>query len=57
MVFQLLLLTHSTTKDGCLVFAIELDCWYPDNQEVNLSQGTTSKQVHSILFLLTIFPP
>jgi hypothetical protein len=40
--------------DLCLVFAIELDCWCPHNDN-KLPQRTTAKRVHNPLFLLTFF--
>lgn len=43
----------ATETDSCLVFAIALDCWYPDNEDWNCLQRTTSKQGHKTLFLST----
>jgi hypothetical protein len=31
----LFLLDFATATDSCLVFAIELDCWYPNKKERN----------------------
>jgi hypothetical protein len=50
------LLDLAITADSCLVFAIGLDCWHPDNEGWNRPQRTTSKQVHNPLFLLTFLP-
>ena len=42
------LLDYTNTTDSCLVFAIELDCYYPDSKERNrpkellLNRSTTS---------------
>ena len=51
------LLDQAAATDSCLVFAIELDCWYPDNEDLDRPQGTSSKQVHHTLFLLPFFLP
>lgn len=44
-------LDQTSTAALCLVLAIELDCWYPNNNEWNCPQRTTSKQVYNSLFL------
>ena len=55
-VASLFLLDHVTTTDLCLMFTIELDCWYPDNEEQTHPRGTTYKQVPNTLSLLSSFP-
>jgi hypothetical protein len=49
------LLGRAATIGLCLVFATELNCWYPDKEELNRSQRTISKQVHNTYFILTFF--
>lgn len=49
----LFLQDNATETNSCLVFTTALDCWYPDDEEWNCPQGTTSKQVHKTLFLST----
>jgi hypothetical protein len=51
------LLDQAAATDSCLVFAIGLDCCYPDNEEWNCPQTTPSKQVHNSLVLLIFFLP
>lgn len=50
------LLDHADATDTHSMFAIELDCWYLDNEGWNRPHRTT-KQVYSSLFLSTLSFP
>jgi hypothetical protein len=47
------LLDQAAATDWCLVFAIMLDCWYPDNEDWNCPKELLLNR--SFCFLLTFF--
>jgi hypothetical protein len=42
------------TADSYVVFAMGLDCWYPDNKDWTCPQGNISKQVYFPSVLITL---
>jgi hypothetical protein len=63
LVFQLLLaallflLDRTTTTDSCLVFAIELDCWYSDHRQWTCLKELLINRSTKTLSLLIFFLP
>ena len=50
-------LNHACATDSCLVFAIELDYWYPDNEQWNCPKEVLLYRPKTLFSCQPSFPP